>query len=31
VTDPLKAHAELLEKYTDADLHNIFTYLETLK
>lgn len=31
VNDPLKAHAELLDKYTDADLHNIFTYLETLK
>jgi len=31
VHDPLKAHAELLNKYTDADLHNIFTYLETLK
>jgi len=31
VHDPLAAHAELLEKYTDADMHNIFTYLETLK
>lgn len=31
VTDPLKGHEELLDKYTDADLHNIFTYLETLK
>jgi cytochrome c oxidase cbb3-type subunit III len=29
--DPLAAHAALLEKYTDADMHNIFTYLETLK
>jgi len=31
VHDPLAAHAALLEKYTDADMHNIFTYLETLK
>lgn len=31
VHDPLAAHAELLQKYTDADMHNIFTYLETLK
>jgi cytochrome c oxidase cbb3-type subunit 3 len=31
VRDPLAAHAELLQKYTDADMHNIFTYLETLK
>jgi cytochrome c oxidase cbb3-type subunit III len=31
VHDPLAAHAALLQKYTDADMHNIFTYLETLK
>lgn len=31
ITDPLAAHAELLQKYTDADMHNLFTYLETLK
>ena len=31
VHDPLAVHAELLQKYTDADMHNIFTYLETLK
>lgn len=31
VQDPLAVHAELLQKYTDADMHNIFTYLETLK
>jgi cytochrome c oxidase cbb3-type subunit III len=31
VHDPLAAHAALLEKYTDADMHNLFTYLETLK
>jgi cytochrome c oxidase cbb3-type subunit 3 len=29
--DPIAAHEALLEKYTDADMHNIFTYLETLK
>lgn len=31
IHDPLAAHAALLEKYTDADMHNLFTYLETLK
>ena len=31
VRDPLAAHAELLKKYTNADMHNLFTYLETLK
>ncbi len=32
VHDPLAAHRELLiHKYTNADMHNIFTYLETLK
>ena len=31
VHDPLAPHAALLEKYTDADMHNLFTYLETLK
>jgi cytochrome c oxidase cbb3-type subunit III len=30
--DPLAAHRELLlHKITDADMHNLFTYLETLK
>jgi cytochrome c oxidase cbb3-type subunit 3 len=29
--DPLAAHRELLRKYTDADIHNILAYLETLK
>jgi cytochrome c oxidase cbb3-type subunit III len=29
--DPIAIHAELLEKYTDADMHNLFTYLETLQ
>jgi hypothetical protein len=31
VHDPLKAHADLLRQYTDADMHNILAYLETLK
>jgi hypothetical protein len=31
VKDPLAAHIELLDKYTDADMHNIVAYLETLK
>jgi len=32
VHDPLAAHRELLlHKYTTADMHNLFTYLETLK
>ncbi|MGH8210383.1 MAG: c-type cytochrome [Steroidobacteraceae bacterium] len=31
IHDPLKGHEELLEKYTDADMHNILAYLETLK
>ena len=29
--DPLAAHIELLDKYTDADMHNIVAYLESLK
>jgi len=31
VTDPLDAHAALLEKYTDADMHNVLAYLQTLR
>jgi cytochrome c oxidase cbb3-type subunit 3 len=31
VTDPLQAHRDLLAKYTDADMHNMFAYLWTLK
>lgn len=31
VRDPLAVHHELLDQYTDADMHNIVTYLETLK
>jgi len=29
--DPLAAHRQLLEKYTDSDMHNITAYLATLK
>ena len=29
--DPLTAHRNLMEKYTDADIHNLFAYLQTLK
>jgi hypothetical protein len=31
VRDPLAAHHRLLDQYTDADIHNVVTYLETLK
>ena len=31
VHDPLQAHRDMLTKYTDADIHNLFAYLETLK
>jgi cytochrome c oxidase cbb3-type subunit 3 len=31
VQDPLQVHREMLTKYTDADIHNLFAYLETLK
>ncbi len=31
VHDPLQAHRDLMTRYTDADLHNVFAYLETLK
>lgn len=31
INDPLAAHRELMNKYTDADMHNLFAYLETLK
>jgi cytochrome c oxidase cbb3-type subunit III len=31
IDEPLKAHRELLSKYTDADMHNVLAYLETLK
>ena len=31
VQDPLQVHREMLTKYTDADIHDLFAYLETLK
>lgn len=31
VHDPLEAHAKMLRQYTDADMHNVLAYLETLK
>ena len=31
VHDPLAAHHELLDRYTDDDMHNLITYLATLK
>jgi len=31
IDDPLSAHFEQLAKYTDADIHNVYAYLEALK
>jgi mono/diheme cytochrome c family protein len=31
ITDPLRAHVDLLSKYTDTDIHNVTAYLVTLK
>jgi mono/diheme cytochrome c family protein len=31
IADPLKAHRELLARYTDTDVHNVTAYLATLK
>ncbi|HEY2017112.1 MAG TPA: cytochrome c [Bryobacteraceae bacterium] len=31
IDDPAQAHVELLDKYTDDDLHNLVSYLLTLK
>jgi cytochrome c oxidase cbb3-type subunit 3 len=31
VSDPLEAHRKLLYVYSDADIHNLFAYLEGLK
>lgn len=31
IHDPLAPHRKLLRKYTEADVHNLFAYLETLK
>jgi cytochrome c oxidase cbb3-type subunit III len=28
---PVEAHADLLQKYTDADIHNLMAYLQTLQ
>jgi cytochrome c oxidase cbb3-type subunit III len=31
IDDPLSAHFNQLGKYTDADMHNVFAYLQTLR
>lgn len=31
VDDPAEAHADLLAKYTDQDIHNLMAYLQTLR
>jgi cytochrome c oxidase cbb3-type subunit III len=31
VADPLEVHVQLLQQYTNSDMHNILAYLETLK
>jgi cytochrome c oxidase cbb3-type subunit 3 len=31
VKDPLQGHADLLPKYTDADIHNLVAFLQTIK
>jgi cytochrome c oxidase cbb3-type subunit 3 len=31
IDDPLSGHFDQLGKYTDADMHNVYAYLETLK
>jgi cytochrome c oxidase cbb3-type subunit 3 len=31
IQDPLAAHRDLLNKLTQADVHNLFAYLESLK
>jgi cytochrome c oxidase cbb3-type subunit 3 len=31
IRDPLDGHEQLLKRYTDADMHNVLAYLETLK
>lgn len=31
ITNPLQAHVDLVLKYTDADLHNLAAYLESVK
>jgi cytochrome c oxidase cbb3-type subunit 3 len=31
VDDPLSVHFDLLERYTDDDMHNVYAYLQTLR
>ncbi len=31
IDEPAEAHADLLAKYTDADIHNLMAYLQTLR
>ena len=31
ITDPLQAHVDQLGKYTDADMHNVLAYLQSLR
>jgi hypothetical protein len=31
IIDPYASHNELLDQYTDSDMHNVVAYLETLK
>jgi cytochrome c oxidase cbb3-type subunit 3 len=31
VDAPVEAHAEQFSKYTDADIHNLMAYLQTLR
>jgi cytochrome c oxidase cbb3-type subunit 3 len=31
VTDPLKAHLDMVATWTDQDMHNVTAYLATLK
>ena len=31
INDPLSAHNQLLDSYTDQDMHNVVRYLESLK
>jgi len=31
IKDPLAGHRNLLDQYTDADMHNLLAYLVTLK
>ena len=31
VSDPVEQHVEIMSKYTDSDMHNVLSYLQTLK